>query len=142
MDHAGHGLGLHGAQHHEPIVRAATERRPPALILLALLDGSERAIWRPFETFGRVPLFYYLIHLPSIHGAAALYSLVAYGRADWLFRGVAVVPGFGPKFPSGDGFGLSGVYLAWLGSVVVLYPLCRWFAGLKRRRRDWIFSYL
>lgn len=114
----------------------------PALILLALLDGSERAIWRPLEIFGRVPLFYYLIHLPLIHGAAVLYSFVAYGRADWLFRGVAVVPGFGPKFPSGYGFGLWGVYLVWLGSVVVLYPLCRWFAGVKRRRREWIFSYL
>jgi hypothetical protein len=34
------------------------------------------------------------------------------------------------------GFGLPTVYLVWLAVVVALYPACRWFADLKRRRRD------
>ena len=42
----------------------------------------------------------------------------------------------------GWGFGLGVVYLAWIGYVVALYPLCRWFEGVKQRRRDWWLGYL
>jgi hypothetical protein len=45
-------------------------------------------------------------------------------------------------FPPGWGFALPGVYLAWLGVVVAVYPLCRWYAGIKQRRTDWWLSYL
>jgi hypothetical protein len=44
--------------------------------------------------------------------------------------------------PQGTGFNLAVVYLAWIAGVLLLYPLCKWFAGVKRRRRDWWLSYL
>jgi len=44
--------------------------------------------------------------------------------------------------PHGNGFPLWVVYLSWIGGVLLLYPLCKWFAGVKSRRRDWWLSYL
>ena len=45
-------------------------------------------------------------------------------------------------FPKGYGVGLPGVYLIWALLVVLLYPLCRWVAAVKTRRRDWWLSYI
>jgi hypothetical protein len=44
--------------------------------------------------------------------------------------------------PPGWGFSLPGVYLAWATVVLVMYPLCRWYAALKQRRGDWWLSYI
>src|SRR5204863_600961 len=57
----------------------------PALLVLALLDSGTPRWLKPVLVFGRVPLFYYLLHLPLIHGLAVLYSYLHYGRAGWLF---------------------------------------------------------
>ena len=45
-------------------------------------------------------------------------------------------------FPAEYGISLPGVYVVWLLVIVLLYPFCRWFADLKRRRKDWWLSYL
>ena len=45
-------------------------------------------------------------------------------------------------FPPDFGYPLWVVYLVWIGIVVAIYPLCRWFAGVKARRREWWLSYL
>ncbi len=109
----------------------------PALIVLALLEKGTPKILEPFLVFGRVPLFYYLLHLPMLHGMAVLVALARHGRADWLFHS----PFTDAKPPPDAGFGLSGVYFFWLLAVVMLYPVCRWFAGVKARRRDPWLSY-
>jgi hypothetical protein len=44
--------------------------------------------------------------------------------------------------PDGWGYGLPVVYLVWVGVVLALYPACRWFAGVKARRREAWLSYL
>jgi uncharacterized membrane protein len=109
----------------------------PALIVLALLDRGTPAWLRPALVFGRVPLFFYLLHLPLIHALAVLVNLLRYGRADWLYGNVeGVMP------PSDAGWGLIGTYIAWLIVLLILYPICRWFADVKRRRRDAWLSYL
>ena len=112
----------------------------PALMLLAWLERGAAPIFKPFLVFGRVPLFYYLIHLPFIHALAAIVAFIRYGRADWLFSspfdsGQATIP-------PDNGFGLPVVYLLWVCVVVALYPACRWFAELKRRNRSAWLSYL
>jgi len=113
----------------------------PALVLLAILDRTRATWWLPMETFGRVPMFYYLVHLPLLHGAAVLFSFVKYHDAAWLRQDLMALSGSKLRLPPGYGYGLPVVYAVWIGSLVLLYPLCRWFAGVKRRRREWIFRY-
>ena len=113
----------------------------PALLLLGLLDRdapTPRTL-RPALVFGRVPMFYYLLHLPLIHGLAVIHETLRFGSASWLFGDP-----FGPhaKAVAGAGVHLWTVYLIWLLILGLLYPVCRWFADLKRRRRDAWLSYL
>ncbi len=108
----------------------------PALLLLAWWDRSIPRWTKPLVVFGHVPMFFYLLHLPLLHGLAILAHGLKSGRADWLYGTAPATP------PDNAGFGLAGVYLAWLSAVLLLYPLCRWFAGVKRRRRDAWLSYL
>ena len=117
----------------------------PSIVALALFDrepGREPGpLARPFIIFGRVPLFYYLLHVPLIHIIAVAFAYVKYGRAEWLF--VNWPPPDQPQpEPAGYGYDLWVVYAIWLGVIVLLYPLCRWFAGVKARRRDAWLSYL
>jgi uncharacterized membrane protein len=110
----------------------------PALLVLAWAETVRRGpLGRALVTFGRVPLFFYLLQWPVAHGLALLLSTAAGKPTGHLFG----FPGAHPAQP-GAGFGLGVTYLCWAAGVVILYPLCRWFAGVKRRRGDWWLSYL
>jgi uncharacterized membrane protein len=115
----------------------------PSIIALALFDRRREpgALMRPFVIFGRVPMFYYLLHVPLMHLVAVVFAYVKYGRVEWLFLNWPP-PGQPQLEPQGYGYDLWVVYLVWLGVVIALYPLCRWFAGVKSRRRDAWLSYL
>ena len=102
----------------------------PGLLLLAWFERGTPAWLRPALVFGRVPFLYYMLHLPLIHGLASACFHWRYGRADFLGP---MAPG---KTPVDSGFGLPVVYLVWIGVVAALYPVCKWFADLKQRRRD------
>lgn len=106
----------------------------PALVALRLFDRGAGRLSRPLVTFGRVPLFYYVLHLYLIHALAL--SLAAARHGSRL--GEAFVGGAPPYFV----YGLPTVYAVWIGVAAALYLPCRWFAGLKRRRRDAWLSYL
>ena len=56
----------------------------PALTLLALVDRPSGPPLRPLITYGRVPLFYYLLHFPLIHGAAYGLAYLHFGSIEWL----------------------------------------------------------
>lgn len=113
----------------------------PALMLLSVMDRGTPPALRPALVFGRVPLFYYLVHLPLIHLLAVLTSLTRYGQAHWFFE--SPDPMHWPfTRPPDWGFSLPIVYAIWVLVVVMMYPLCRWFAGVKRRRNDPWLSYL
>jgi hypothetical protein len=83
-----------------------------------------------------VPFFFYVLHIILIHALAVAYAWTIFGDAGWLL-GV-----FPPQKPTAYGLSLLGVYAVWLLVIVLLYPLCRWFAALKQRRREWWWSYL
>ena len=115
----------------------------PAMIALSLWDrintGEPKSgLSKGLITFGRVPLFFYLLQWPTAHGAGLLISLAAGKDVGFYFR----EPGPGQNVPPDAGFDLWVVYLAWIGGTVLLYPLCRWYAGVKARRTDWWLSYL
>ena len=109
----------------------------PALVLPALFGDRRGGPASVVVTFGRVPLLFYVTHLFVVHAVAVVVAGALIGDTAWLFKGLPVA-----SKPQGYGLGLPGIYAIWVAVVVSLYPLCRWFAALKRRRRDWWLSYL
>jgi uncharacterized membrane protein len=111
----------------------------PTFLLLALFEGKVGAAAGPLVTLGRVPFFFYVVHLAVIHGLAVLLSLLRYGDASWLFVG----PPWNPDvYPKGYGYSLPVVYALYVLVLLLMWPACRWYADLKRRRHDWWLSYL
>jgi len=106
----------------------------PAILLLGLLEGRPWVRLKPLQVFGRVPFFYYVVHITLIHGLCALLNALRFG-SPVVARNAAGV------LPAGSGVGLATVYLIWIAVVAALYPLCRWFAGVKARRREAWLSY-
>ena len=114
----------------------------PALVFIAFMDKKTNWPLDRLRVFGRVPLFYYLLHLPLLHCIALLISYARLGDTSGVCQGV-VAPQGAPQPPSTDcGYNLAVVYAVWIAAVLLLYPVCRWFAALKLRRREVIFSYL
>jgi hypothetical protein len=112
----------------------------PTIAMIPLLEGARGAFARWITVFGRVPFFYYMLHIPLIHALALIVSQVRLGEVSpWLF---ANHPMGNPPAPEGYTWGLPLLYLVWLVTIVMLYPVCRWFADLKARRRAWWLSYL
>jgi uncharacterized membrane protein len=116
----------------------------PAILALALFElGGSRPegswIRNFFVTFGRVPLFFYLLQWFTSHTIAVILHAGYHKPVRWLFQ-TPVDWFINP--PQGNGFSLVVVYLSWIAGVLMLYPLCKWFAGVKARRRDWWLSYL
>ncbi len=109
----------------------------PALMLLAWWDRTPGFVGRRLIVFGRVPLFYYLLHIPLIHALALLLAWLRYGDIGFLLEHL-----LGVRPPADYGYSLPVVYALWVGVVLLLYPPCHWFAGIKARyRSDWL-SYL
>lgn len=113
----------------------------PALLLLRAFDGGTPRWLRPALIIGKVPLFYYVLHFAVIHLLAVGVAWVRYGRIGWMFQSPSLDK-FPFTAPANWDLGLPVVYLVWFGVVVAIYPLCEWYAGVKRRRRDWWLSYL
>jgi uncharacterized membrane protein len=107
----------------------------PGLLLLAAFESARGRFVGILETFGRVPLFFYVLHFFLAHLAAGLLAMA-------MGFGTTVLTGFFLAYPKEWGVGLPAIYLAWLLVVATLYPACRWFAQIKRRRKDWWLSYL
>jgi uncharacterized membrane protein len=113
----------------------------PALLMLRALDRRTPRVLQPALVFGRVPLFYFVLHLSLIHLLAVVACYAMNGAVHWMFESpnLGVYP-FSP--PPVWGLSLPVIYVLWLGVVVALYPVCAWFASVKQRRRDWWLSYL
>jgi uncharacterized membrane protein len=112
----------------------------PALIVLSLLENVNNRLSQAISIYGRVPFFYYIIHLYLIHAAAMM---------CYLARGHTFAHGKLPNHANpflfsapGEGYHLWTVYLIWIALVLILYPCCKWFNELKNRRRVWWMSYL
>jgi uncharacterized membrane protein len=112
----------------------------PALILLALLDRvkAERGLSRILLVYGRVPLFYYILHLYLLNIMARVVTK-AFHQPAW--QGT-VIADFAQR-PAGYGHGLPFIYAMWILAVAILYLPCLWFMKFRARHRDWSWlSYL
>jgi uncharacterized membrane protein len=112
----------------------------PMIALLPLLEGLGGALARGIALFGRVPFFYYMLHIPLIHALALVVSKIRLGVVSpWLFTNH---PMGNPEPPDGYVWSLPQLYLIWGIAIVLLYLACRWFAALKAERKDWWLQYL
>ena len=112
----------------------------PTIASMPLLDRAGGALARWITVFGRVPFFFYVLHIPMIHGFALLVSLARSGEVNpWLF---ANHPMGNPPPPDGYTWGLGTLYAVWAVAILALYFPCRWFADLKARRKDSWLGYL
>jgi uncharacterized membrane protein len=105
----------------------------PTIALLPVAERARGRIADVLAVFGRAPLFYYLLHIPAIHTAALVVSVVREGRVNpWLF---ANHPMMNPPPPPGYMWRLSLLYLVFGSVVALLYLPCRWFGAVKARPR-------
>jgi hypothetical protein len=130
-----------------------TSKYPASLLFLLMTLGPTIALIPPLEhiggngwfarvisVFGRVPFFYYVLHIPLIHALALVVSELRLGEVSpWLFENHPM--GVGPA-PEGYVWGLPLLYLVTLIAIAILYVPCRWFADLKARRRAAWLRYL
>ena len=128
------------------------KRNPPSLLFLLMTLGPALLLLRIFDRgfprwlhaaliIGKVPLFFYVLHFYLIHLLAVAACYLRYNSASGMFQSPDL--GHFPfTAPPGWAASLPVIYLLWAVVVVSLYPLCRWYAGVKRRRKDWWLGYL
>lgn len=108
----------------------------PAMALLPLLEKARGRLTDIFIVFGRVPFFYYILHLYLIHLTVSIWAYFSFHVTTspmiWWFSEV----------PEGYSTSLLRVYLVWgLTSLAIYWP-CKWFVGIRRRHKNWWLSYL
>ena len=112
----------------------------PALLFLAFTERVQNKISKILSVYGRVPLFYYVVHIYLIHVLAMLAASLVPGY-NWRDL-TGEMPWFAEKL-KGYGFSLGVVYLVWITVVAALYPLCRRYDVYKQQHKEkkWL-SYL
>lgn len=110
----------------------------PTIALLPLAEHARGWFAAVLATFGRVPMFYYLLHIPLIHIVALFVTLLREGsiHPEWY----ASAP-YTFLLPA-HRWGLPLLYLVWAAVVAILYFACRWFGDLKARRREAWLRYI
>lgn len=112
----------------------------PTIALVPLAERARDAVSRTLEMFGKVPFFFYVLHIPLIHAMALVVSRVREGEVSpWLFGNHPM--GVGPA-PEGYAWGLGTLYVVWLLAILLLYVACRWYAGYKATHRAWWLKYM
>ncbi len=104
----------------------------PAITALAFLENVRGKAANFFLVFGRVPLFYYILHIPLVNIIGS--SLYMWRNGQW--------PSTNPLFNPIGAESLPVVYLCWALAVAILYPLCRWYMNRKARSTNSLYSYL
>ena len=113
----------------------------PAILFLWLVDAHTPSVLRPALIYGKVPMFYYLLHFFAIHVLAVIICYARYGEIHSMFQSPDLAH-FPITQPPGWGLTLPWVYLIWIAVVIAVYPLCRWYAALRQRSTNPWLSYV
>jgi uncharacterized membrane protein len=112
-----------------------------AFLFLGLTERLKNGIVKVVSVYGRVPMFYYLIHIYVIHLVAIFASAFTPGQ-DWHIW-LLKKPVWFTTDLKGYGFSLPVAYLVWIAIVAALYPLCKWYDAYKQAHKEkWWLSYL
>src|SRR2546421_577799 len=105
----------------------------PTLVALGALDGARNRFTGWLAVYGRVPLFFYLLHIPLIHLVAVMIAAIRTPAAiDWLLGNHPVNPG---DLPPGYAWSLPLVYVVTLIVVAALYVPCKWYSRVRAEAR-------
>jgi uncharacterized membrane protein len=111
----------------------------PAILLLAFLERERRGrLGMALVHFGRVPLLFYVLQWIFAHGVA----FAAFAATGKPTEALFIFHNNPPEVLARAGFPLAIVYVFWIIGVLALYPICKWYADVKRRRNDWWLGYL
>jgi len=111
----------------------------PTLFFMGRLENIKGKVVEAISVYGKVPFFYYILHIYVIHlGAMLLAELTGFGWQSMLLtQWISSVPEL-----KGYGLSLGGTYLVWLAIVAMLYPLCLKFSNYKLAHKEkWWLSY-
>jgi uncharacterized membrane protein len=107
----------------------------PSIAVMPLFERPRGWAVKALEVFGRVPMFYYLLHIPVIHMLALAVWFMRDGtvHADWFTSAPYV------SVAEGQRWSLGLLYVVFAFAIVVLYFPCRWYADVKvRTERRWL----
>lgn len=112
----------------------------PILIFLSLSERAKGWFTEKATVFGRVPLFYFILHFYILHIAALVIHLIISGKSigEIDFHLSAGLGGIAP----GVGYSLAWTYVAWIAVILVTFPICKWYNDYKTRNTHWWLSYL
>ncbi|BDX07990.1 DUF1624 domain-containing protein [Planctobacterium marinum] len=129
-------LSILNTQKYPPSLSYLLMTLGPTLMLMSVMHRLPEAINSALLTFGRVPFFYYVLHLPLIHFLALLFFIPTLGwQVGWQLGGSGALPeGYEPS--------LLRLYLAWAFVTLVMFYLCKWYVGVKQRHNHWLLKYL
>ncbi len=112
----------------------------PALLFLRYFENKMGSVERIFSVYGRVPFFYYILHFYVLH---ILCMVLFASRGHDLTGPLNDIFGIPFRYViAGEGYSLGVVYIIWIGLVLMLYPLCKWYDRLKSSRKYAWMSYL
>ena len=102
------------------------------LLLLALTEKANNRVTEILMVYGRVPLFYFVIHLFIIHSLMFLMLILQGISSNDLLFG----PFNNGRPKTGGGVDLGAIYLIWASVVIALYPLCKWYGRYKSEHKE------
>ena len=113
----------------------------PAFLLLSLFEKIKNGFTAAIKIYGRVPFFYYIVHLYVIHAVSAAFVFI---KGHSFAEAITTNPDLPFYFLAAkDGYSLSVVYIVWISVVIALFPLCKWYDYYKTLHKEkWWLSYL
>lgn len=129
------------ANKYPPSLLYALMTLGPSMIFLALTENANSSVSRVVAVYGRVPMFYYIIHIFLIHLATMIATPIFtdFSWKIWILK----EPLWFTGTLKGYGYSLGIVYLVWIAVVVSVYPLCKWYDRYKTNHKEkWWLSYL